>query len=148
MRISDIEAAIVHRLERQVPHLRTCSTLADFLARSVQEIGEAAILTPAAWVVYESGTYDHCMGGVQDRRMVFAVIVMTCNFQGDHAARHGFGSDPGVYDLLDSVRAALTEESCGLDIDPLLPVSEGAIDGSREASMYGIRFETRCREMI
>lgn len=50
--------------------------------------------------------------------------------------------------MLDDVRAALTSHSCGLDMDPLLPGIEQAVDGDSRLSVYGITFETRCRFMI
>lgn len=140
--IAEIEDAIIEELRSREPRFKVCGSLAHFL---VKEIEDAALLCPAAFVAYEQGSYDHRMNGVQERTMLFNVFVMTRNARGDEASRHGRGGDPGVYGLLDAVRAALTGRDCGLEIDPLLPKAEQAVDGDRHLSIYGISFETRCR---
>ncbi len=140
--IAEIEDAVVGRLRAEVSSLRTCASLAHFLAK---EIADIALVLPAAYVAYEQGEFDHKTNGVQDRTMVFNVFVMAGSMRGDEASRHGCGTESGVYTLLDDVRAALTNHDCGLDIDPLRPKTEHAVDGDRYYSIYAISFETRCR---
>ena len=67
---------------------------------------------------------------------------------GRPSPRHGAAGEKGVYEVLEDVRAALTGQDCGIAIEPLLPVSDKAISGSRDLAVYGIRFKTRCRAVI
>ena len=142
--IGQIEDAIVARLKAQLTYLKTCDSLNEDL---LGEIETLTIRPPAAYVIYNSGRYEH-RTGVQDRFMEFLVILMAKNLRGDRAARHGTGPEKGVYEMLDDARKALTDQSCGLDIDPLLPGDEELIGGTKEMAAYGIRFKTRCRFMI
>jgi len=144
-RISEVERAIIERLRRQIPYLRVCTSLARFL---VDDMEEAVLNFPAVCVAYQGGEYEHRLNGIQDRRMTFTIFVAARNERGDEASRHGHGEEAGVYGMLDDVRAALTSHSCGLDMDPLLPGIEQAVDGDSRLSVYGITFETRCRFMI
>lgn len=140
--IAQIEDAIIERLKTQLTYLKTCAPLADYL---VDEIEDITIRFPAAYVVYSEGSFDHAMSGVQDRPMIFAVIVMAKNLRGDIAARHGQGAEKGAYEMLEDVRETLTGQKCGLDIDELLPLDEGPTEGTEAVAQYGIRFGTRCR---
>lgn len=142
--ISQIEDAIIARIESQMTYLRTCESLSLDL---LDEISEITIRLPAAYVIYASGRYLH-MTGAQDREMEFLVVVAAKNLRGDVAARHGKGSEIGVYKMLDDTRGALTKQACGLDIDSLLPGDEEIIFGAKDMAGYGIRFTTRCRYML
>ncbi|MGD9505358.1 MAG: phage protein Gp37 [Syntrophobacteraceae bacterium] len=143
-----IEDAITERLKSQMPGLRECASLARFLtAKGADRDGER-LLSPAVYVVYSRGKYSHAWNGVQDREMFFNVVAMVENLRGDVAARHGEGSETGAYELIEAVRATLSGEQCGLDIDPLAPVSEEAIRGDATMAMYGITFRTSCRFAI
>ena len=139
--IAQIEDAIIDRLKTQLTYLKTCDSLSEDL---MDEIETLTIRPPAAYVIYPSGRYEHATG-VQDRFMEFLVILMAKNLRGDRAARHGEGAEKGAYEMLDDARNALTNQNCGLDIDPLLPVDEEIIGGSKDTAAYGIRFKTRCR---
>lgn len=139
--IKEIEQAIVDTLKAGVPWLRECGSVADFLAGDLERIAKR---TPAAYVSYGGGAYDSLVGAL-DRTMTFEVLCVAENERGDQAARHGVGTSYGVYDLLDAVRECLTESACGLEIDPLLPVDEEPVAGTETVSIYGIRFQTRCR---
>ena len=143
--IAQIEDAIIERLKTQLTYLKTCAPLADYL---VDEAEDITIRCPASYVVYSEGTFDHAMSGIQDRRMIFAVIVMAKNLRGDVAARHGKGSEKGTYEMLDDVRVTLSGQKCGLDIDELIPLDEGPVEGTETGSLYSIRFETRCRFIL
>ncbi len=143
--IARIENAIIGRLRDQIPYLRTCASLAYFLLKEIEDI---ALILPAAYVTYEQGDFEHSMSGAQDRRMVFSVLAMAGSMKGDEASRHGSGGGIGVYRLLDDVRVALTNQSCGLDIDPFRPITERSVDGDSHLSVYGISFETRCRFLL
>jgi phage gp37-like protein len=143
--IAEIEIAIIDRLTSEIPTLKTCDSLGRFLTN---EAGGLALRTPAAYVIYERGDFDHSINGVQDRRMAFNVIVVAKNVRGDEQARHGRGAEIGAYELLDNVRVALSNQACGLDIDPLLPTGEDAIETTKAAAIYGISFKTRCRGVL
>ncbi|MCE5243400.1 MAG: Gp37 family protein [Syntrophobacteraceae bacterium] len=140
--LAEIEQAIVDRLKQQVPGLRECGSLGSVL---LEEIEDLALRCPAAYVAYLQGDYGYATSGVQDRRMRFAITLVVRNEWGDKAARHGRGGEAGVYKLLDDVRVALTGQTCGLSIDPILPQSERAEGGSGELAAYRITIETRCR---
>ncbi|MEM5789842.1 MAG: Gp37 family protein [Syntrophobacteraceae bacterium] len=143
--ITEIETAMIARLRERITYLRTCGSMAEFLADDIENIEEYAPLCPAAFVVYDSGSYSHKVSGRQDREMVFNVLVVVRNLRGETAARHGVAGEKGVYDVLDDVRATLTDQSCGLAMDPLLPMSEEGVAGSKDLAIYAIAFKTRCR---
>jgi phage gp37-like protein len=143
--ISEVEDAIIERIGSQVTYLKTCDSLASYLLDTAEDL---TIRFPATYAVYGPGRYSHAVSGVQDREMEFSVIVMAKNLRGDRAARHGKGSEKGVYEMLEDVRAALTNQACGLDIDPLLPIDEEPLEGSEEMAAYAIRFRTRCRTTL
>jgi len=140
--ITEIENAIVDELKTRLIYLQTCKSLGEALTHDAADL---AIQVPAAYVVYEGGRYDHIMSGTQDRVMNFSVIVTAKNLRGEAEARRGQGATKGAYDLLDDVRAALSDNSVGLAIDPLLPVDENAIENTENAAVYAIRFATRVR---
>jgi len=140
--ITEIENAIVDRLKTQLTYLQTCKSLGEALSNDAADF---AVQTPAAYVVYEGGRYEHIMSGTQDRFMNFGVIVVAKNLRGDEEARRGQGAAKGAYDLLDDVRADLSNNAVGLNIDPLLPVDETAIENTEKAAVYAIRFATRVR---
>jgi phage gp37-like protein len=146
--IAEIEEAIIARLGAELPYLRTCSSLGSFLARDPKEVAGLTPLCPAVYVVYQGAEYSHRMAGVQDRAMTFNAVALVRNLRGEPAPRHGQGVEKGVYEVLEDVRAALTGRDCGIQIDPLLPVSEQAITGARDLAVYGISFRTRCRTQI
>lgn len=142
--IDQVEDAILARLNGQIAYLKTCTSLGEWLS-DLADLEDITIRYPAAYLFYDGGEYDQDANVVQDRRMRFTVLVMVKSLRGQEAARHGQGAEKGAYDLLDDVRAALSNQACGLDIDPLLPVDEAAVEGTREQAIYAIRFETRCR---
>jgi phage gp37-like protein len=146
--IAQIEDAIVSRLASGLPFLRTCSSLADFFAADLAAIAGLTTLCPAAYVVYTGAEYSYKMGAVQEREMAFTVIAAVRNLRGEPAPRLGAAGETGVYEVLESIRTALTGQDCGIAIEPLLPVSEKAVSGSRDLAVYGIRFKTRCRAVI
>jgi len=143
--IDQIEDAIISRLQAQLTYLKTCASLGEFLLDEVEDI---TVRFPAAYVAYERGEYHHAVSGVQDRIMTFVVVVMVKSLRGQEEARHGMGSEKGAYELLEDVRSALSDQDLGLQIDPLLPVDEQALEGDKQLAMYGIRFRTRCRTTL
>jgi phage gp37-like protein len=140
--ITNIENAIIEYLKTELTYLKTCQSLGEVL---IDDAADIALHTPAAYVVYEGGRYDHVMSGTQDRFMNFAVVVVAENLRGEAEARRGQGAAKGAYDLLDDVRAALSDNAVGLAIDPLLPIDENAIENTERAAVYAIRFATRTR---
>lgn len=146
--LTEIEAAIAARLTAEISYLKTCGSLADFLARDAEGLEAMALQLPAAYVAYEGGEYDHSMSGVQDVAMTISVLAVASNYRQEEAVRHGLSLEKGIYDLLEDIRIALSDQSCGVDIDPLLPVREGAIDGTQSLQVYGITFQTRRRAAL
>lgn len=143
--ITQIEDAIIGRLQSEIAYLRIVGSLAHFLADDIENIEEYAPLLPGAFVIYDHGTFDHKMSGAQDRDMIFNVLVIVRNLRGDSAVRHGAAGEKGVYDVLEDVRKALSNQACGIAIEPLLPISEEGVAGSKDISIYSIAFKTRCR---
>jgi phage gp37-like protein len=141
-RITEIEKAIIARLKSQISYLRTCASLGDYLKSKAEE---QALNFPAAYVIYERGTYSRTVSDAQDKRIYISVITMTENLRGQEEVRHGFGSEKGAYDLLDDVRDALSDQTCGLDIYPLLPEEENILGGDENFAVYGIRFRSQHR---
>lgn len=146
--ITEIESAIIARLNAEIPYLRACGPVAEFLARDMENIQEMALICPAAFVVYSGARFGHKISGVQDREMVFSVLAVVRNLRKDGAVLHGAAGEKGVYDLLEDIRAALTDQNCGIAMDPLLPESEQAVIGSRDFAIFEIEFRTRCRFRI
>jgi len=146
--LTEIENVIVARLAAQIPYLKTCGTLAEFLAKDLDQVEEIGRQLPAVYAAYEGGEFEHKMSGVQDLTMTFTIVAVVANYRGEEAVRHGMGAEKGVYDLLHDIRAALSDQDCGIEIDPLLPLREGAIDGSGSLQIYGITFQTRCRATL
>ncbi len=146
--IAQIENAIMERLRENLPYLRTCGTLSEFLGGDMGVIEEMAPLCPAAFVIYEQGIFAQRLSGVLDREMTFGVIVAVRNFRAESALRHGSAGEKGIYDALEDVRAALSGQACGVEMDPLLPISEEAVTGSRDFAVYEIMFKTRCRSLL
>lgn len=143
--VTQIEQAIQGRLKHQVPYLRVVGSLADFLTA---DLADAALLTPAAYVVFERGEISHGTMRMQSIDLTFAVIAVVANERGDEATRHGSGTVKGVYQVLDDIRAALTYQTVGLDIEPLMPTAMQAVTGTESLAVYGITFETRCEDTI
>lgn len=143
--LSQIETAIVARLAAQIPYLKTCGCLAEFLAKDLEDVEAIALQLPAAYAAYEGGEFEHRLSGIQDRTMTFTILAVVSNYRGEEAVRHGQGTEKGVYDLLEDIRVAISDHDCGVEIDPLLPTREGAIDGNQTLQVYGITFQTRCR---
>jgi len=141
-KINEIEDAIVSRLKTQIPYLLTCNSLGDIIMSQAQE---RTLNYPAVYVVYKKGTYDHQIAGVQDKEMDFTVVAMAKNYRGEKEARHGKLTEKGAYNIMDDVRAALTNHAVGLDIDPLFPMDESELDGGESVATYGVVFRTKCR---
>lgn len=139
--ITQVEDGIIDRLKDQVDYLKTCGSLGDF---QVDEAADLTLTFPAAYVVYTSGVYENLPGSAQDRTMIFTILAMAKSARAGDAPRHGEASEKGVYDLLEDIRSALTNQTVGLDISGLLPVDEEAIEGTKDLAIYGIRFQARC----
>lgn len=143
--ITEIENAIIERLRACLPYLRTCGSLSGFTGRSPEVIEAMAPLCPAAFVIYRQGTFSLKMSGVQDRLMLFGVVAAVRNLRGESALRHGSTGQKGIYEVLEDVRSALSEQSCGIDVEPFAPVTEEAFSGTRDFAVYEILFRTGCR---
>ncbi len=143
--VADVEQAIIGRLSSELPYIRTLGSISEFLGRDIDAIEEMAPICPALFVIYERGKYSQKISGCQDREMFFGVIAAVRNLRGDSAVRHGAGGERGVYQVLEDIRVALSGQSCGIDMEPLSPVSEEAMAGSSDFALYQILFKTRCR---
>lgn len=143
--VAQIEQAIQDRLTERIPYLKSVGSIADFLTA---DLDQNTGLTPAAYVVFESGAFDHQIGMIQQMTLRYTVIVVVRNRRGNEAARRGAGQEIGAYQVLDDIRLALTHQTLGLGIDPLMPESIQGIAGSESVAVYGITFETRCEDTI
>ena len=143
--ITEIEQAIIGRLTDSISYLRTRGSISEFLGRDIAAIEEMSPLCPAAYVIYGRGKYSQKLSGRLDREMTFGVIVIVRNFRGETELRHGGAGEKGAYEVLEDVREALSGQSCGIEMDPLEPVSEQAVAGSRDFAVYEVLFKTKCR---
>lgn len=143
--LTEIENALIVRLSSELSYLRTCGSLPEFLTRDVGMMEEMVPLCPAAYVIYIRGSFSHKLPGYQDREMMFAVAVMVRNFRAGSRLTHGSAGEKGVYEVIEDVRRVLSGQSCGIEMEPLLPISEEAVAGNREFAVYKITFRARCR---
>ena len=142
--ITVIETAIIDTLKSGLTYLKKAGPLSEFLKLKADTLVTVA---PAIFVSYQAGNYSAGSMNVDifDREMVFAVIIVTRNPVSQERLLHGDGSKVGVYDILEDVVATLKGQSLGLDIHPLQPLVEEALEGSLTTVVYGITFRTRCR---
>jgi len=97
---------------------------------------------PCVLVVYSGGDFEHLLSGVQDKSMTFSILLCAQSLRGKGEARRGL---VGVYQMLDDLRSALTNNVLALNIDPLLPTREAAEVNTKNFSAYSMEFKTRCR---
>ena len=95
---------------------------------------------PCALVVYSKGDYSHSPGRRQDKEMTFQILVCSESLRSPNEPRRG---ETGTYKMLEDLRAALTGNNLGLDIIPLLPVSESAEANVKGFSAYSMEFKTK-----
>lgn len=143
--ISEIEDAIIGRLSAAVEYLKACGSLSEFLGRDLEAIEEISPLSPAAYVVYRQGTFLQKISGFEDREMILGVLAVVRNVRGQVAVRHGRGGEKGAYEVLEDIRAALSGQICGVEMQPLVPLSESAVTGAGDLAVYEILFRTVCR---
>jgi len=141
-RVAEIEQAIISELKTTLTYFKKVSTLAEFLQMSADNL---AVLTPAAYVTYAGGSYKPRGMTTDrfDREMQFAIIVVCRNPISQARLLHGTPVREGVYEIIEDVVAALKGRTLGLDIQPLEPLSDNAMDGDTVTAVYGITFGTK-----
>ena len=146
--VTDVENAIIASLKAALPYLKTVASISAFLAHDLDAMEDIAPLCPAAFVVYERGDFTSKSSNIVDRGMVVNVLAVVTNLRGEQAVRHGATGHKGIYDVLEDILHALTNNSCGQPIDPLLPKNEQCVVGTQDLSVYSIAFETRARARL
>jgi phage gp37-like protein len=140
---SEIEDAVISQIKSQMPYLKTVDALANLLA---DDSPDYAIIAPAVFVAYGSGSYRRVgTSSVFDRDMKVNVVIVQRNFIGQKRLLHGDAINRGIYDILEDVRAALTDQTCGLSIFPLTPVDDQGLEATRDVVVWGLSFHTRAR---
>lgn len=76
----------------------------------------------------------------------WSVIVAAKNLRNQAQARHGSDDRVGSYQMISDMLALLSNQTFGLQIDPLIPQSVtpllNDLSGSQLSSVYGIEFQT------
>lgn len=98
---------------------------------------------PCVLVIY-SGTSEfiHSMSGVQDMPMTFSILACAQSLRGGGQVRK---AAVGTYQMIDDLRSILTNNNCGIDIEPFLPGSVKGEINTKVFSAYSMEFKTRCR---
>jgi len=84
---------------------------------SPEEIAEAASLAPALYIAYDGETGEMSADNYISR-ISMTVFVLAESFNPDELRLGGVGV-PGLYQMIEAVRLALTNQTCGIDIEPL-----------------------------
>ena len=143
MDVSIVESAIIAQLKAELPYLKNVDVLASLLA---DDSPDYALLAPAAFVSYTGGPYKRVgTSSTFDHFMKFIVIIVQRNFVSQKRLLHGTATSKGVYEVLDDVRNALTDETCGVAIQPLTPVDDQGLEATRDVVVWGFSFQTRAR---
>ncbi len=79
-----------------------------------------------------------------DKNLTFTVIVVVRSTSQEKVL-HGSGSRLGAYEILEDITDLLKGQNLGLQIFPLAPLAEDAIDGNQTTAVYGVTFGTRFR---
>jgi predicted transcriptional regulator len=66
----------------------------------------------------------------------FNLVVTLRNLGGQSAAERGDGPFAGIYEILDGLRAALQENSLGLNVQPMVWLSEKPLRRTQRQSAY------------
>lgn len=151
--IAAIENAIIARLKLAAEldllgyRWRTAETYpADWDRWLKDKMGQ--LNDPGFWVVFAGGpNTPRSSNGTKRVKAVFGVIVFARSQANETATRHGRGSAPGSYQLIEDVIGLLDGQSLGLDIDAL---DVGAVRvvrpsealGEFKGSMLGIELTT------
>ena len=98
---------------------------------------------PCALIVY-SGTpeIEYNLSGDQDAFLNFSILLCAQSLRGKGEARRG---TIGTYQMIDDLRSILTNNNCGLEIDPLTLMRIDPEINTKNFSAYSMEFRTRCR---
>ena len=142
--VKEIEDAIITKLKTDLSYLKKAGTLADFLKMDADKL---TLIAPAAFVTYSGSEYAHLCAStsVEDRKSQFIVLLVARNYVSQEKLLHGTTSKAGIYQMIDDTRVALKGQKLGLEIFPLLPVSDHAVDGNVNVAVHGIIFNTQYR---
>lgn len=124
--IGTIEAAIVERIASAAKagllgyRLKTVDSYGGEF--DDKDLAKIANLLPGAWVMLKGEEQlAEQSNGAWKMRATFVVIVGARNQRNQAAQRHGALGDVGSYQIARDVRALLTNQTLGLEIDPLAP---------------------------
>jgi len=140
--ITEIEKCFIRELNNNLPYLKTCDSLAEFLIVTIEELPDK---TPAVYVVYQGGPFTLTTGDTQYADTVFSLIAVARNVRADESARHGRDGVVGVYEILDDIRQYMTNNDLGLEMTRLRPLDVEALDGNEELAIYAARFSSQIR---
>lgn len=140
--ITEIEKCFISELKNNLPYLKTCDSLAEFLIVTLEDLPDK---TPAVYVVYQGGPFTLTTGDTQYENTIFSLIAVARNVRSDESARHGKDGVKGVYEILNDIRKYITNNNLGLEMTSLKPVDVEALDGSEELAIYAIRFSSQIR---
>ncbi len=148
MDISTIEDAILARIAgAKLPYLRTLATyggeLGDRLVESVRQF-------PAVWLAFKgagNGRPLNTAGSVYRVPATWVVFVAARNLRNEAATRRGDHVLVGAYQILNDVRALLTGQDLGLEIEALRPGRVRSMTSARYqaqgVSVYAMKWHTK-----
>lgn len=145
--ITEIEDAIIAVLKASAMNIY-CKKIDSFQIEGgdlEEQIRIFAGQLPCVLVAYTGGPFTHQMSGIQDKEMIFSIIVCAQSMRGGGESRRG---TIGTYKMMDDLRSILTYKTCGLDIFPLMPVGDAAEINTKMFSAYSMEFKTGTRYVL
>jgi len=131
-RIEELEDAIVTAIKNAGYDARSVSR-EPAAAELLSETGES----PAALVIYDRAEPSEMnFASVKGTDFYFNVVVTARNLSGPNAAERGDGTTTGIYGLLNGLKGALTENSLGLNAQPMVFISEKPLLRTQRQSAY------------
>jgi len=143
--LDTIEDAMIAALD--VSPINTyAKTIKTYSGQLAQDVNKVLLILPAILVVFGGDEFRSPIGAntVFNRVMDWDVLVAARNLRGDVGARHGVGSEVGVYEMLDDVRSKLVGQKLSLNIEPLRIVRRRPVLIDARAYIYALRFQTMC----
>lgn len=139
MDFETIEDAVIAEIKAQVAYLKTVETYAGQLERDIET---TPLRFPAAYVSYGgSGFSPGDVGSSGHEETVdFSVFICARHLGGQDKARK---EAQGAYDIVKDVLAALSDNTLGLDIEPITPMRASLLFSGHETAVYEVSFATK-----
>ena len=137
MTFEDVEDKIIAEIKAKMGYVRTIETYAGQLEG---EIAKIPAKFPAAFVVYGGSSLEWIDGPNHNDKPKFKVLVAAKDLRGQKSARKD--DNKGCYRMINDVLTHLTNQTFGLAMEKLTPVSVMPVFITKTIAVYGIDFET------